>query len=110
MKDSIELSPFSALTGAAVIHALTPSSRRGSLGALELRNSTTHWQGFALESIMGFMVSFVFLSGTDPNREDGCFGCALAYGSVTVGAHLLAVCLSLHLGSVPPCAFLAAKQ
>lgn len=80
-----------ALTGAAVIHALTPSSRRGSLGALELRNSTTHWQGFALESIMGFMVSFVFLSGTDPNREDGCFGCALAYGSVTVGAHLLAI-------------------
>ena len=44
-----------------------------------------------MEGIIGFVVAFVYLTGTDPNREDSSFGPGLAYGSATIGAHLLAV-------------------
>ena len=81
---------FSAITGMASIYALTPSNKRGNLGVLELRNSTKYWQGFVIEAILGFVVTFVFLSGSDPNRESSS-GPALPYGSITVGAHLFAV-------------------
>ena len=87
----VSFPPLIAITGAAVLYAVTPSKRRGNLGVLELRDSTTMWQGFAVESILGFLVTFVFLSGTDPNKEDSSFGPRLAYGSITVGAHLFGV-------------------
>ena len=80
-----------AITGAAIIHAMTQPSRRNSLGALSLRNGTTYWQGFGMESVLGFMISFAYLSGTDPNREDTSFGPGLAYGSANIAGHLLAV-------------------
>ncbi|XP_065053907.1 aquaporin AQPAe.a-like [Rhopilema esculentum] len=80
-----------AITGAAIIFALTPSGRRDDLGVLSLRNSTTYWQGFAMEGILGFFVSFVYLSAFDVNREDKSFGPGLAYGFATAAGHLLAV-------------------
>lgn len=79
-----------AITGMASIYALTPSSRRGNLGVLELRNSTKYWQGFVIEGILGFVVTFVYLSGSDPNQESSS-GPSLPYGSITVGAHLFAI-------------------
>ena len=44
-----------------------------------------------MESVLGFMISFVYLSGTDHNREDTSFGPGLAYGSANIAGHLLAV-------------------
>ena len=99
----------SAITGAAVLYALTPSSKRGNLGVLELREATTYWQGFAIEGVLGFLIAFVFLSGTDPGGEDTSFGPRLSYGAATIGAHLFAVrclaSLSLNLNSGPPRGF-----
>eukprot|EP00112_Aurelia_sp_Birch-Aquarium-sp1_P015492 Seg3438.2 transcript_id=Seg3438.2/GoldUCD/mRNA.D3Y31 product=Aquaporin-4 protein_id=Seg3438.2/GoldUCD/D3Y31 len=80
-----------AITGAAIIYAMTQPNRRSSLGALSLRNGTTYWQGFGMEGVLGFMISFVYLSGTDPNREDASFGPGLAYGSANIAGHLLAL-------------------
>ncbi len=79
------------------MHALTPSDKRGLFGALTLHGNTTQWQGFALEGVLGFLLCFLFLSATDPNRQldrnrtETGFGPALAYGLVTVAAHLMAV-------------------
>lgn len=83
--------------GAAIVYSITPSDRRKEFGVLSLHNNTTKWQGFALEGLLGFVLSFVFLSGTDPNRQayhsrpDTGFGPQLAYGFVTIAGHLMAI-------------------
>ena len=70
---------------------------RKELGVLYLHNNTTQWQGFALEGVLGFLVCFLYLSASDPNRQldptrtDQSFSPGLAYGFVTVAGHLLAV-------------------
>ena len=71
---------------------------------LDLRNNTTYWQGFAIEGVLGFLVTFVYLSGTDPSCEDSSFGPRLSYGAATIGAHLFGVrcsVISQHLNSGP---------
>ena len=55
-----------------------------------------------MEGILGFFVSFVYLSGFDANREDKSFGPGLAYGFATAAGHLLAVHMNstlIHLHS-----------
>ena len=82
---------LTGITGAAICYAVTPASKRGTLGNLALGNDVTQYQGFAVETTLTFLLLMTILAATDPSREDKTFGPALSIGLAVTACHLIGV-------------------
>eukprot|EP00794_Sanderia_malayensis_P003497 gene3498-3997_t len=80
-----------AITGAAICYAVTPTAKRGTLGAVALGDGVTRYQGFAVEGILTLILVLTVLASTDEKREDKTFGPALAIGLAVVVCHLIGI-------------------
>jgi len=79
------------ITGAAICYAVTPASKRGTLGNLALGNDVTQYQGLAVETTLTFLLLMTILAATDPSKEDKTFGPALSIGLAVTACHLIGI-------------------
>uniref|UniRef100_A0ACB8ELI9 Aquaporin-2 n=1 Tax=Sphaerodactylus townsendi TaxID=933632 RepID=A0ACB8ELI9_9SAUR len=78
-----------AVTGAAILHQLTPPHVRGSLAINRVHNNTTSGQAVTMEMFLTFQLVLCIFASTDDRRSDTVGTPALSIGfSVTLG-HLL---------------------
>nr|XP_056722979.1 aquaporin-2-like [Euleptes europaea] len=80
-----------AVTGAALLHQLTPPHIRGSLAINKVHNNTTSGQAVTMELFLTFQLVLCIFASTDDRRSDNLGSPALSIGfSVTLG-HLLGI-------------------
>uniref|UniRef100_A0A8D0BTP7 Aquaporin-2 n=1 Tax=Salvator merianae TaxID=96440 RepID=A0A8D0BTP7_SALMN len=80
-----------AVTGAALLHQLTPPHIRGSLAINRVHNNTTTGQAVTVELFLTFQLVLCIFASTDERRSDHLGSPALSIGfSVTLG-HLLGI-------------------
>ncbi|XP_060108420.1 aquaporin-2-like [Heteronotia binoei] len=80
-----------AVTGAALLHQLTPPHIRGSLAINRVHNNTTSGQAVTMELFLTFQLVLCIFASTDDRRSDNLGSPALSIGfSVTLG-HLLGI-------------------
>lgn len=70
----------SAIGGAAIVYAITPSQSIGSLGVTAPANDVTTSQAFVVELVLTFILVFVIFAATDPSRGMTGYGVPLAIG------------------------------
>ncbi|XP_015274221.1 PREDICTED: aquaporin-2-like [Gekko japonicus] len=80
-----------AVTGAALLHQLTPPHIRGNLAINRVHNNTTSGQAVTMELFLTFQLVLCIFASTDDRRSDNLGSPALSIGfSVTLG-HLLGI-------------------
>uniref|UniRef100_A0A674MEX6 Aquaporin 4 n=1 Tax=Takifugu rubripes TaxID=31033 RepID=A0A674MEX6_TAKRU len=80
-----------AVTGAGVLHLVTPAAARGSLGVTEVNSQISVGHGLLVELLITFQLVFTIFATCDPKRTDLGGSASLAIGfSVAIG-HLFAV-------------------
>ncbi|KAL8163911.1 UNVERIFIED_CONTAM: Aquaporin-2 [Gekko kuhli] len=80
-----------AVTGAALLHQLTPPHIRGDLAVNRVHNNTTSGQAVTMELFLTFQLVLCIFASTDDRRSDNLGSPALSIGfSVTLG-HLLGI-------------------
>ncbi|KAK7872800.1 hypothetical protein R5R35_011922 [Gryllus longicercus] len=80
-----------AITGTAILKALTPDKVQGNLGMTTLGPNVTAIQGFGIEFFLGFILVLVVFGVCDPNKPTTAGIAPLVIGlTVTVG-HLMAI-------------------
>ncbi|GLH10816.1 Aquaporin-1 variant A [Gryllus bimaculatus] len=80
-----------AITGTAILKALTPDKVQSNLGMTTLGPNVTAIQGFGIEFFLGFILVLVVFGVCDPNKPTTAGIAPLVIGlTVTVG-HLMAI-------------------
>ena len=79
-----------AISGSALLLAITPAYARGTLGANELMNGTDIVQGVVVEFIMTTLLIFVICAATDERNKAKSIA-PLAIGLTVTTAHLFGV-------------------
>ncbi|XP_011617137.1 aquaporin-4 [Takifugu rubripes] len=80
-----------AVTGAGVLHLVTPAAARGSLGVTEVNSQISVGHGLLVELLITFQLVFTIFATCDPKRTDLGGSASLAIGfSVAIG-HLFAI-------------------
>ncbi|XP_063234751.1 aquaporin AQPAe.a-like [Bacillus rossius redtenbacheri] len=80
-----------AITGTAVLKALTPESFQSTLGTTQVKPELTPLQGFGIEFFLGFILLLVVFGVCDTNRGDTKGFAPLAIGLTITLGHLVAI-------------------
>uniref|UniRef100_A0A8C5RBN8 Aquaporin-2 n=1 Tax=Laticauda laticaudata TaxID=8630 RepID=A0A8C5RBN8_LATLA len=80
-----------AVTGAAVLHQITPAHIRGSLAINRVQNNTTSGQAVAMEIFLTFQLVLCIFASTDDHRSDNLGSPALSIGFSVVLGHLIGI-------------------
>ncbi|KAJ7317772.1 hypothetical protein JRQ81_003934, partial [Phrynocephalus forsythii] len=78
-----------AVTGAALLHQLTPHHIRGSLAINKVYNNTTTGQAVTMELFLTFQLILCIFASTDDRRSDNIGSPALSIGFSVALGHLL---------------------
>ncbi|XP_039187901.1 aquaporin-2 [Crotalus tigris] len=80
-----------AVTGAAVLHQITPAHIRGSLAINRVQNNSTSGQAVAMEIFLTFQLVLCIFASTDAHRTDNLGSPALSIGFSVVLGHLIGI-------------------
>ncbi|CAI5765228.1 aquaporinaquaporin-2-like-like [Podarcis lilfordi] len=80
-----------AVTGAALLHQITPPHIRGSLSINRVHNNTTSGQAVTMELFLTFQLVLCIFASTDDRRSDNLGSPALSIGFSVVLGHLLGI-------------------
>ncbi|XP_003217026.1 aquaporin-2 [Anolis carolinensis] len=80
-----------AVTGAALLHQLTPPHIRGSLAINRVHNNTTSGQAVTMELFLTFQLVLCIFASTDDRRNDNVGSPALSIGFSVALGHLLGI-------------------
>ncbi|XP_020640230.3 aquaporin-2 [Pogona vitticeps] len=80
-----------AVTGAALLHQLTPHHIRGSLAINKVYNNTTSGQAVTMELFLTFQLVLCIFASTDDRRSDNVGSPALSIGFSVALGHLLGI-------------------
>uniref|UniRef100_A0A6J0SZQ2 Aquaporin-2 n=1 Tax=Pogona vitticeps TaxID=103695 RepID=A0A6J0SZQ2_9SAUR len=80
-----------AVTGAALLHQLTPHHIRGSLAINKVYNNTTSGQAVTMELFLTFQLVLCIFASTDDRRSDNVGSPALSIGLSVALGHLLGI-------------------
>ncbi|XP_066470224.1 aquaporin-2-like [Tiliqua scincoides] len=80
-----------AVTGAALLHQLTPPHIRGSLASNRVHNDTTSGQAVTMEIFLTFQLVLCIFASTDDCRTDNMGSPALSIGLSVALGHLLGI-------------------
>uniref|UniRef100_A0A8D2LL49 Aquaporin-2 n=2 Tax=Varanus komodoensis TaxID=61221 RepID=A0A8D2LL49_VARKO len=80
-----------AVTGAALLHQITPPHVRGSLAVNRVHNDTTTGQAVTMELFLTFQLVLCIFASTDDRRNDNVGSPALSIGFSVALGHLLGI-------------------
>ncbi|XP_042308089.1 aquaporin-2-like [Sceloporus undulatus] len=80
-----------AVTGAALLHQLTPPHIRGSLAINRVHNNTSSGQAVTMELFLTFQLVLCIFASTDDRRNDNVGSPALSIGFSVALGHLLGI-------------------
>ncbi|XP_034957811.1 aquaporin-2-like [Zootoca vivipara] len=80
-----------AVTGAALLHQITPPHIRGNLSINRVHNNTTSGQAVTMELFLTFQLVLCIFASTDDRRSDNLGSPALSIGFSVVLGHLLGI-------------------
>lgn len=80
-----------AVTGAGILHWVTPPAVRGSFGVTTVNSAISLGHGFLVELLITFELVFTVFATCDPKRSDLGGSAALAIGLAVAIGHLFAI-------------------
>ncbi|XP_049804995.1 aquaporin AQPAe.a isoform X1 [Schistocerca nitens] len=80
-----------SITGSAILKALTPPEKAGSLGLTNVAESVTPVQGFGVEFFLGFVLVLVVFGVCDVNKPESKGFAPLVIGLTIAMGHMAAV-------------------
>ncbi|KAM3845872.1 aquaporin-2 [Vipera latastei] len=80
-----------AVTGAALLHQITPPHIRGSLAINRVQNNSTSGQAVAMEIFLTFQLVLCIFASTDDHRTDNLGSPALSIGFSVILGHLIGI-------------------